>query len=455
MDTSVFKSYDVRGIYPTQLTPDMFQAIGRALASKFSQIASQQPDTIKIAVGRDMRLGSPELSAALISGLTSGGVNVHDVGEVPIDLVYLAVSGLGYDGGVMVTASHNPAEYNGCKAVAKGMAWIRGTEVLEEMQKQIPDQVRDDTLVGKVSEADLYPQYLQHIAKAIDIDTSKPLKVVVDAGNGMAGKVIPLLQPLLPSSVSVELMFAELDGHFPNRPSNPLADGAAATAGAKVRELGATAGFMFDGDTDRLFTLDENGKLVRGDQTLLLLAKEALRKEPGTAVAYNLICSKAVPEFIARWGGKPVRAAVGFVNVAGALKEHGGRLSGEVSSHFAFRENAYADSGFMAFIYILNLLSREPRALSELVAEITPYFRGDEVNFTHSNIPAALAALKAKYADGQQDELDGLTVQYPTWWFNARPSNTEPLLRITLEANTAEEQKQREAEVVAAAKAAG
>lgn len=398
-----------------------------------------------------MRLGSPELSAALIAGLTSGGVNVHDVGMVPIDLVYLAVSSLGYDGGVMVTASHNPAEYNGCKAVGKGMVWIRGTEILEEI-RSIGVSEHRDIPAGSVTEEDLYPRYLAHLKKAIDIDTSRPLKIVVDAGNGMAGKVIPMLQPLLPSSVSVELIFAELDGRFPNRPSNPLAAGAADAAGAKVHELGATAGFMFDGDTDRLFTLDENGKLIRGDQTLLLLAKEALRKEPGTAVAYNLICSKAVPEFIAKWGGKPVRAAVGFVNVMEALKQHGGRLSGEVSSHFAFRENAYADSGFMAFIYILNLLSRESRPLSELIAEITPYFRGDEVNFTHPNIPAALAALKAKYADGQQDELDGLTVQYPTWWFNARPSNTEPLLRITLEANTAEEQKLREDEVVEAAK---
>ncbi len=451
MDTSVFKSYDVRGIYPTQLTPDMFQAIGRALATKFSQLATQEPNALKVAVGRDMRLGSPELSAALISGLTSGGVNVHDVGEVPIDLVYLAVSGLGYDGGVMVTASHNPAEYNGCKAVGKGMVWLRGTEILEEIQRS---EIRDQIAAGTTATADLYPQYLEHIKQAIDVDTSRPLRVVVDAGNGMAGKVIPLLQPLLPSSVSVELMYAELDGRFPNRPSNPLAAGAADAAGTKVRELGATAGFMFDGDTDRLFTLDENGKLVRGDQTLLLLAKEALRKEPGTAIAYNLICSKAVPEFIAKWGGKPVRAAVGFVNVAGALKQHSGRLSGEVSSHFAFRENAYADSGFMAFIYILNLLSREARPLSELVAEITPYFRGDEVNFTHPNIPAALAALKAKYADGQSDELDGLTVQYPTWWFNARPSNTEPLLRIVVEGDTAEEQKLREDEVVATARAA-
>lgn len=454
MDTSVFKSYDVRGIYPTQLTPELFREIGRALASRFSRIAGQEPGAIKVAVGRDMRLGSPELSAALISGLNDGGVNVHDVGEVPIDLVYLAVSGLGYDGGVMVTASHNPAEYNGCKAVGRGMVWIRGTEILEEIQSVGESESRD-VAAGATSEVDLFEPYLRHIAKAIDIDTSRPLKVVVDAGNGMAGKVIPLLQPLLPSSVTVELMFAELDGRFPNRPSNPLAPGAADAAGAKVRELGAAAGFMFDGDTDRLFTVDETGKLIRGDQTLLLLAKEALRQEPGTAIAYNLICSKATPEFIARWGGKPIRAAVGFVNVAGALKEHGGRLSGEVSSHFAFRENAYADSGFMAFIYILNLLSREPRPLSELVAEITPYVRGDEVNFTHPNIPAALTALKAKYADGQQDELDGLTVQYPTWWFNARPSNTEPLLRITLEANTAEEQRQREAEVVAAAKAAG
>ncbi len=451
MDTSVFKSYDVRGIYPDQLTPDLFQAIGKALATKFSQIAGAAPETLKIAVGRDMRIGSPELHTAMIAGLTGAGINVHDIGLVPIDLIYVAVGLLGYDGGIMITASHNPAEYNGCKAVGKNMTWIRGTEILEAIQN-IRTSEHQNTL-GTCTEMDLYPQYLEHLKKAVDVDINRPLKIVVDAGNGMAGKVIPLLQSLLPNSVSVELMFAELDGHFPNRPSNPLMPKAADAAGARVRELGATAGFMFDGDTDRMFTLDENGQLIRGDQTLLLLAKEALRQEPGTAIAYNLICSKAVPEFVTKWGGVPVRTPVGYVNVSAGLRAHQGKLSGEVSSHFSFRENAYADSGFMAFIYILNLLSRETRPLSELISEITPYVRGDEVNFTHPNIPAAIAALKTKYSDGQQDELDGLTVQYPTWWFNARPSNTEPLLRITLEANTAEEQKAREVEVVEVAKA--
>lgn len=444
IDTNIFKAYDIRGIYPEQLTPEVFYGIGQALAKIFSKINKTDPTYLTVVVGRDMRLGSEILQEALIRGLRECGAQIHDIGLVPIDLIYFAVGELNYDGGVMITASHNPAEYNGCKAVGKNMTWVRGTEIGNTLSNL--DKITTDNY-GSLTNVDLYPRYLAHLKKAIDIDANRPLHVVVDAGNGMAGKVIPLLQPML-STVKIDLMFGELDGHFPNRPSNPLMPGATNAVSKRIWTTKADAGFMFDGDTDRMFLLDEHGRLIRGDQTLLLLAKEALRKEPGTAIAYNLICSRAVPEFIKKWGGLPIRTPVGYVNVSAGLKKYQGRLSGEVSSHFSFREHYYADSGFLAFIYILNLLSREERPLSLLVDQITLYTRGDEVNLKHNNIPLAIKTLREKYNDGDQDDIDGLTVQYKDWWFNARPSNTEPLLRIVVEADTVEKQKQREQEVV-------
>lgn len=444
IDLSIFKTYDVRGIYPNQLTPEIFCDIGQALAKLFSKIAKTEPTYLTVAVGRDMRLGSETLQEALMGGLRECGVQIHDIGLVPIDLVYFAVGELNYDGAVMITASHNPAEYNGCKAVGKNMTWIGGTGIGNTVRSLNKVATAN---YGSLTSVDLYPRYLANLKKAIDVNTNRPLRVVVDAGNGMAGKVIPLLQPMFPT-VKIDLLFGELDGRFPNRPSNPLLPNAAAAASKRIWTTKADAGFMFDGDTDRIFLLDEHGRLIRGDQTLLLLAKEALRKEPGTAIAYNLICSRAVPELIKKWNGVPIRTPVGYVNVSAGLKKYKGRLSGEVSSHFSFRENNYADSGFLAFIYALNLLSREERPLSLLVDQITLYTRGDEVNLEHPNIPLAIKTLREKYSDGDQDDVDGLTVQYKDWWFNARPSNTEPLLRIVVEANTPEEQKKREQGVI-------
>ncbi len=420
---SIFRAYDVRGVYPSELNEEAAQAVGRAVG----KLASGK----RVVVGRDMRLSSPGLHQTLITGLRQSGCAVDDMDQVPIDAVYFAVGKFGYEAGVMVTASHNPPEYNGFKVVRQGTQWVRGVEL---------GQLAHSTdaaapIAGSLSEFDVWPAYLEHLKSFVHLPSLKPLKVVVDAGNGMAGKVIPQLFNGLPFHLT-PLSF-ELDGSFPNRPSNPLAPGASDAVSAKVREVGADFGIMFDGDTDRVFFITEQGDFVPADVTLLLLAREFLHREPGAAIGYNLICSRAVPEFITRWGGKPIRTAVGYVNVSQAILQQGAIMGGELSAHYSFRDNYGTDSGFIAALLVLELLSREGKPLSQLVHEYSPYAKAPELNLSVANKAAVLAAVKAHFKDAEIDELDGITVSYPDWWCNVRPSNTEPLLRITVEAKDA------------------
>ncbi|MFA4937309.1 MAG: phosphomannomutase/phosphoglucomutase [Patescibacteria group bacterium] len=429
----IFKSYDVRGIYPKDINEEVVGLIGKTIAGLVNGG--------RVVVGRDMRLSSPALHQALINGLLAGGSQIEDIGLVPIDAVYFAVGKFGYDAGIMITASHNPPEYNGLKIVKAGPTWIRGRELKEYVNKDYPIKIG-----GQIKDFNIWPQYIEHVLKFVDQTALKPLKVVIDAGNGMAGKVVPKLFKQLPFQVTP--LFFELDGSAPNRPLNPLLPGAADQVVSKVRELKADVGIMFDGDTDRIFFLDEQGKFVPADVTLLLLAKEFLLKNPGAAIAYNLICSKAVPEFITKWGGKPLRTPVGYVNVSKVLKENKGILGGELSAHYSFRDNYYTDSGFIAAVMVLEFLSRESRPLSELVHEFSPYAKAPEVNLVIQDKGKVLQKIKQKYQDAEIDELDGVTVSYPEWWANIRPSNTEPLLRITVEGKTAELMEQKKLEIL-------
>lgn len=437
LEKTIFKSYDVRGIYPSELNEEVAYSIGKVLAGVFGGRAFQP----RVAVGRDMRLSGEKLFEALTRGFQEAGANVYDLGLVPIDAVYFSVDKLDYDGGVMVTASHNPKEYNGFKMIKRGMEWVRGTQLLDLVQNEAFPTPVDP---GSIEETDIWPDYIKHLLGFIDISKIKPLRVVVDAGNGMAGKVMPILAPSLP--IQVLSLFFELDGSFPNHPSNPLEPQSQVAISRKVLEMEADFGVIFDGDTDRLFFIDERGEFIRADMTLLLLARLMLEREPGAAIVYNLICSRVVPEKIEEWGGRPIRSAVGFVNVASNLRKHNGIMGGELSAHYSFRDNGYADSGFIAFLILLQLLSESSKKLSELIAPFKKYFKGDEINFRVQDATVVIDFLKDKFGDGRQDELDGLTVQYPDWWFNVRPSNTEPLLRITIEAATAEmfEEKQGE-----------
>ncbi|RMF55385.1 phosphomannomutase/phosphoglucomutase [Candidatus Woesearchaeota archaeon] len=420
---SIFRSYDIRGTYPDQLNEEIAYKIGRAFA--------RRSKASEITVGNDMRLSGPVLKKALIRGITDEGVNVKDIGLVPVDAVYSSVGIFGDEAAVMITASHNPKEYNGFKMVLKGMNWVRGLE-LEEDIKKLPGLEKKQK--GNVRKEDIIPKYINHVLSFVEINKIKPFKVVVDAGNGMAGKIIPILEKRLPIKV-IPLNF-ELDGNFPAHPSNPLLPESQKQASEAVLEKNADFGVIFDGDTDRVFFIDEKGKFVRADITLLLLARLFLKKEPGSGIVYNVICSHIVPEMIKKWGGKPIISKVGFVNISRNLREKNGIMGGELSAHYSFRDNAYADSGFIAFLILLQELSAYDKKLSEIVKPFNKYVKTDEINLKLDNIPMALEKIKQEFKDGKIDELDGITVNYDNWWFNARPSNTEPLLRITVEADS-------------------
>ncbi|MCH7492120.1 phosphomannomutase/phosphoglucomutase [Patescibacteria group bacterium] len=436
INKSIFKTYDIRGIYPDPLDEETAYLVGQGFANL--------TDAKKVVVGRDMRIGSPELFKQLVAGLVSQGVQVDDIGLVPIDAVYFSVGKYDYDGGIMVTASHNPKEYNGFKMVVKNdqvLNWIRG--------KELYDFIHDKTFSsqdqpGTMQTRDIIPDYIRHVLSFIEVKKIRPFKIVVDAGNGLAGKIMPLLFESLPGEI-IPLNF-KLDGNFPAHPSNPLLPESQVEIKKKVVETKADFGVILDGDTDRLFFIDEMGNFIRADVTLLILAKYFLEKNPNAGIVYNVICSKAVPEKIRAWGGRPIRSAVGFVNLARAMQDNNGVMSGELSAHYAFKDNYYADSGFISFVILLMLISQHDKKLSQITAGLSPYFKSDEINIEIDNIPAIITKVKKKYNDGHQDELDGLTVEYEDWWFNVRPSNTEPLLRITIEGDTKEllEQKQKE-----------
>jgi len=430
----IFKSYDIRGIYPSELNEDAAYAVGRAFARKSK--------AKKVTVGSDARISGPVLKKALIRGITDEGVDVKDIGLVSIDAIYFCVGKLGDEAGIMITASHNPKEYNGFKMVAKNMQWIRGEELLQEV-KDLPLEISDRK--GEVKEEDIIAPLINHILSFVDVDKIEPFKVVVDAGNGMAGKIIPILTESLPLNI-IPLNF-KLDGNFPAHPSNPLLPESQKQVCETVVREKADFGVIFDGDTDRLIFVDEKGSPIPADMTLLLLAKLFLEREPGAGIVYNVICSRAVPELIKEWGGRPLRSKVGFINLMVMMKEQNGIMSGELSSHYAFRDNCYADSGFIAFVLILQLLSEYNQPLSEIVKPFFKYFKAAESNFEIQDKAAVIEKIKQKYSDGKQDFLDGITVEYKDWWFNVRPSNTEPLLRLTVEADTQELLKEKQKEL--------
>ncbi len=432
----IFKSYDIRGIYPTDLNEDIAFRVGQAIV--------RYTKAEKVAVGRDMRLSSPMLFPALVNGILSQGASVVNFGEIPMECSYFAMGKYGYKAVVVITASHNPKEYNGFKMLKGGVDVIRGKDMEELVTKG------DFPLVAKkkndIEDFDILQEYLDFVFQFIDVSRIKSRKIVIDAGNGMAGKMIPLLQDKIPVEI-IPLNFT-LDGNFPAHPSNPLEKGATDQLSKEVLKRNADVGFIFDGDADRIFLVDEKGQFVRGDITLLLLAKHFLQKTPGAAIAYNAICSKAVPLFIKKWGGKPIRTAVGAVNIKKAMLQEKGLMGGEVSGHYNFKDNFYSDSGALAFLALLEMLSINERKLSEMVKEISPYAKSAEINFEIQDKQGLLEKVKQHFLDAKQDYLDGVTVEYKDWWFNVRPSNTEPLVRLTIEANTPEILSQKQKDLI-------
>jgi len=435
VNTSIFRSYDIRGIFPEELDKEMAFKIGQAFV--------EYTKAKHIVVGRDMRLSSPELFEALTKGIVSTGSDVYNIGLVPTEALYFSVANYDYDAGIMITASHNPKEYNGFKLVVDSSAgerdgfldFVRGKDLADLVQNEIKEKQNPPVGgLGEIKEKNIWGDFNTHLLSQVNLTEIKPLKIVIDAGSGMAGKVIPLIQENLPVEI-IPLNF-ELDGSFPAHPSNPLEDGVTNQISEEVKKQKADAGFIFDGDADRIYLIDEKGNFVSGDMTLLLLAKYLLAKDVEKGIAYNLICSKAVPEFITKWGGTPVRTPVGVVNVRDGMIKNDGILGGELSGHYMLRESFYLDSGFVVFLMLLQIFSQSDQKISDQIKKLSLYFKSSELSFKVEDKEKTIKKFRELFSDGKQDEMDGLTVEYKDWWFNVRPSNTEPLLRLTIEANT-------------------
>jgi len=440
VDPAIFKAYDIRGTYPDELNEGIAHTIGQAIAAYLR--------VPQIAVGRDMRLSSPALAQAVIQGLTDGGADVVELGLTSTDELYFAVGKFGYSAGVMVSASHNPGKYNGfklCRAQAVPISTETGLKDIAALAQGGALPQPDHK--GTVTKRDVLDAYVDTVLSFIDLAQVKPLKIVVDAGNGMAGLTAPALFKRLPCQLIP--LFFELDGSFPNHPASPIEPENMAALQKAVIEHGADMGVAFDGDADRMFIVDEQGQLVDGSEVTLLVSQNLLRKYPGSTILYNLIISRTVPEMVQQAGGHAVRTRVGHSFIKAIMREQNAVFGGEHSGHFYFRDFWFADSGLIAMLMVLELVSQEGKSVSTLLRSLDTRVRSGEINSHVADIPAKLDSLQQRYADGQIDHLDGITVSYPTWWFNVRASNTEPLLRLNVEGDTRELMESKRDELLA------
>jgi phosphomannomutase len=441
VNLDIFKSYDVRGIYPSELDEATAEHIGRAFVD-FLGVKT-------VAVGRDMRLSSQALFEAFARGVTRQGADVVDLGLTSTDELYFSVGNFDYPAGAMITASHNPKEYNGfklCREQAIALSADTGVFAIRDLVAR--GEFASGRAPGRIQKRDVLADFVEHCLSFIDVRDVKPLRIVVDTGNGMGGLIVPAVFKQLPLDV-IPLYF-ELDGTFPNHPASPIEPENMVDLQAAVRRHGADLGAAFDGDADRVFITDERGELVGGDMVTALVAKMLLRTHPGSTILYNLICSRGVPELIASSGGQAVRTRVGHSIIKKVMRERNAIFGGEHSGHFYFRDHYYADSGLIALLVVLALVSQEGKRVSELLRPLDRRFRSGEINSRVGDISAKLAQIEQHYADAREtDHLDGVTIQYDDWWCNIRPSNTEPLLRLNVEADSAELLSRKRDEVLA------
>ena len=452
LDPKVFKAYDVRGIYPDELDEAGAEAIGRAYVEQF--------EPRRLAVGRDMRLSSPAMQEAFMRGATSAGADVLDLGLVGTEMVYFAVGSLGLEGGAMVTASHNPKEYTGMKLVRRGalpvggesgLFDVRDRAVAEETRPGEPrpgGSHRDVSVTeGSLATHDIWPAYVERVLSFVDVSAIKPLKVVIDAANGMAGAMLPPVLEQLP--VETVRCYFEPDGSFPNHEPNPLLPENREFIVQKTLEEGADLGVAFDGDADRCFFVDDTGEFVPGDFVTALFAESLLEREPGAKVIYDVRASRAVLDTIEGAGGVPLVNRVGHAFIKARMRKEGAAFAGEVSGHYYFRDFSQADSGVVPFLLMLELISKRDRRLSEILAPLrSRYFITGELNTPVPDVALKLQELKERYADGHVSHLDGISVDFDDWHFNVRPSNTEPLLRLNLEARSQELMERKRDEVL-------
>jgi phosphomannomutase len=424
------KAYDIRGVVGEQLDAALVREFGAAFALLI------KPDSPSVVIGHDMRDSSPELSAAFADGVTSQGLDVVLIGLASTDELYFASGSLDMPG-AMFTASHNPAKYNGIKLCRAGASPVGQDTGLAEIRDIVEQGVPAfEGNPGKVTERDVLDDYAAYLRNLVDLSGGRPLKIVVDAGNGMGGHTVPTVFEGLP--IEIVPMYFELDGSFPNHEANPLDPANIVDLQAKVREVGADAGVAFDGDADRCFVVDERGEPVSPSAITALVAARELAKEPGGTVIHNLITSKGVPEIVAERGGKPVRTRVGHSFIKAEMARTGAIFGGEHSAHYYFRDFWRADTGMLAAMHVLAALGEQDGPLSALTAEYSRYAASGEINSTVADQVASQLAVKDAFASRPgvtTDDLDGLTVQLPDGgWFNLRASNTEPLLRLNVEA---------------------
>ncbi|HEX6258050.1 MAG TPA: hypothetical protein VFZ48_01060 [Candidatus Saccharimonadales bacterium] len=431
MNSEIFKAYDVRGKVGSELTVDVCWNIGKALADWL-------PSDGAVAVGHDMRPDSKQLAEALIEGVRLQGREVINIGLVSSDMIYFAVGKLGLAGGAMITASHNPGDYNGiklCREEAKPIGIDTGLA-----------EIRDATIAGNstpaptkgtVIERDVREDWVQHVLSFVNVGSWPKYHIAIDAGNGMLGAIAPVLEPHTP--LRVERMYYELDGTFPNHIANPLEPQNIVDLQKKVLEDKLDFGIAFDGDGDRAVLIDEKGGAVSGTVMTAILARYFLAKNPGATILYNAICGRIVPETVEANGGTAIRTKVGHSYIKAEMRTNNAVFAGEHSSHYYFKDNWSADSGLLAAMIAIEVLAQSGGTLSELAAAYRQYVSIDETNFEVADKTGVIERLKTTFTDGAQDELDGLTVNYPNAWFNVRASNTEPVLRLNAEAKTQEE----------------
>jgi phosphomannomutase len=442
LDPKVFKAYDVRGLYPSELDEDGAYRIGRAYVEQF--------EPRRIAVGRDMRLSSPAMADAVMRGAAGAGAEVVDIGQVGTEQLYFAVGELGLDGGIAVTASHNPKDYTGMKIVRRGALPVGGESGLLEIRDRALGDSAPPSAQAAIEQADIWPAWTDKVLSFVEPHSIERLKVVIDAANGMAGAMLPPVLDRLPGVEAVRCYF-EPDGSFPNHEPNPLLPENREFIVAKTLEERADFGVAFDGDADRCFFVDDTGEFVPGDFATALFAESILEKEPGAKVIYDVRASWAVPETIERAGGTPLVNRVGHAFIKHRMRNEGAAFAGEVSGHYYFREFSQADSGVIPFLLMLELVSRRGARLSEILAPYRErYFLTGELNTPVADVALKLQELKECFGpEGKVSHLDGISVDAEDWHMNVRPSNTEPLLRLNLEARTPELMELKRDEVLA------
>jgi phosphomannomutase len=438
----IFKAYDIRGLYGTEMDETTAQAIGRAFARVLARLRSKQPSELRIGLGRDMRLSAPAMAAEVRDGMIFEGATVLDAGMVATEMLYHLVGSRELDGGAMVTASHNPKAYTGVKLVREGALPLSGDAGIGDVRAEIEAGLGPAPGGGSFEEVDVCAEFRAHALSFIDPANVKPMKVVVDGGNGMGGPMVgPILEKL---PLDLEEMYFKPDGNFPDHEPNPLLEENRAMIMERVRSTGADLGIAWDGDADRCFFIDGSGEFCDGDFICALLARSVLQKNPGATILYDPRSSRAVPDLVAAEGGRSDLSRVGHAFFKARMRDEKAAFGGEVSGHYYFRDFWNADSGTIPALLVLELLSLDGRTLGELIDEFrSKYFISGEINSEVADQDGKMAAIAERYADGEITHLDGISVDYDEWHFNVRPSNTEPLLRLNLESLVSREDMER------------